>query len=214
MTYRDDLGAAQGRIRQLEDELGQARQTIEGLQRQLADEQQKQKQQQQQKKQQQQQPRPSTPDRPAQTRRLGRLTYKAPPTYVPLFRLFGRAISAALERYPRRRPLDTPILALWLIHVLLYWPLFTLLYRPLYFVSLVVVVVPVTALLTLVASVVVTPFLILSRIRLGDAPVGEPRWIRGEFTGDEAATALWVLMSCCMQPLLLLYTGLLTARDD
>lgn len=199
MSFRDDLGASQARNRQLEEELQEARQVIAELRRERDARGKDQKR------------RERDEDR-APLRRRGKIVFKAPPRYFPLLKLWPRAALVSFQNPPRTGHYETSVFALLVLYKLLYWPLVNLIWRPLYFIFLIFPVLPVAAAVLLVGSLLLAPFIFISRFRISDDgtdPFHDSPWTKGKFTDGQAGTFLWILLSCCMQPLLPLYLKLM-----
>ena len=194
MGFRDELEAAQARIGALEEELAEAKAKIEKLQlppqvlRPLTSE----------------EPRPR-----GQSLRFGAVRYHPPRTYVPFLRLYRSAHTAAWQHRPSLGRPATDAVWRWLFHNVIAVPVTYVVRIPLYFAAMCIAL-PVAAIVCLVATVLTAPLIALSRFSFSETPPAkESGWWHGEATTETGATFLWVLMSCVMQPLLLVTTSLL-----
>ncbi len=194
MSFRSDLDAAHARISSLEGELHKARSEIERLSQEADAEDD-----------------PPMREEPRAKRRFGRVRYKPPRSLFPLMRLYLRAIAVAFHKRPSLREPSSNALIVWVLHALILVPLVYAVWLPLYLVLLVGFVVPWAGAISLAGTVVLTPFLLLSRLRIegkGSDP-DDTGWLHGDITDDTAAIYLWVLLAVTMPPLLPVYIPLL-----
>lgn len=196
MGFRSDLDAAHARIAALESDLADANETIASLRRQLDEE--------------REQRREADREKPPS----GPLRYDHPPTYFPLARLGWLAVQVAFRERPRhRKGPDSNTVAVWVLYYV--WSLFKyLVWLPLYMITLVGIVIPVLSAFVVAGSVLLLPIVVLSRIKIGKTKATESSsWLHGDISHAQAGVFLWVLMSCCMQPLLPLYVRLLDVSE-
>lgn len=194
MSFRSDLDAAHARISSLEGELQKARDEIDRLKQAAAEE-----------------PDEPAPEAEKPKRTLGRVSFRPPRVVFPLVHLYLRALVVALEKRPRlNKPTSNSLLA-WVLWAVVLVPLVYALWLPAYLVLLVVFVAPWAGAITLALTAVITPIVLLSRIRIeggGRDPV-DTGWLHGEFNDDTAAIYLWVMLAITMPPLLPIYLPLL-----
>ena len=195
MAYRDDLAAAQAKNDELERELEDAKEKIAQLES---------------------PPKPIEQASPPKPRTLasrelaGGVYYDPPQTYVPFLILLVAAARAAWHNLPTAPEIETDSLLLRLGYWALLWPFMNVVWRAVYVVCLVLIVLPWSALVACVATLVLLPLLPLFRLRVGSrrGPAGTG-WPPHEFSEEAGATALWILLSITMPPLLPVFIPLL-----
>jgi len=186
--YRDDLVASQARAASLEKQLAEAKHEIERLKT---------------------EPEPDKPrGRPApaaaRNRKLGKIYFNPPRTYVPLLRLWWAGVVGSWGAAPSYRSRDTNNLVVWLLQRVLLWPVVNLVWSPVYYILLIAALAPVSFAVSLAITLAAFPLLLLLRVRLGD-PARDPPgagWPPATYEMSAGRLYLWILMSCCMQPLL------------
>ncbi len=179
MSYRDELAAARAQTEKLASELAEARETIAQLKA------------------------PSEANRARLPRRrlemsrhrrpraLGRMHFHPPPSYVPLLRLVLRGPRVVWDRIPHLPPSNGT--ALSIVARAVVWPFFHLLYIPAYLITLLLVVVPWSFILATIASVLLLPYILLSRTTVSSGPPKEDEssMLYGPPTDDKAASFLF-----------------------
>lgn len=144
----------------------------------------------------------------ARPRRLGRVHFHRPPTWVPLLHLWLASARAAAARVPRLDRFDSDSVIGWLVHHLLLVPSTYGLRVPLYVVSMCIAVS-----VALLVSLLLTPLAALAvlglHLRFSDEPVVHDDWLEGRPTLEQGAMYLWALECVCMWPLLLTTTSLI-----
>ena len=198
MEYRDDLGAAQERIRALEGELVEARAEIARLRHRAAKD------------------APPAATAPAsaarEVRRAGRVHYHPPPTYWPTLRLLAGLVQAARSSAPRLEPLESDSVIGWVLHYAIGVPL-TLVGWPLYWLSMGLAILPIAVVTCIAGAVVLLPFLVLSRLTFSPAPPADgSAFLRGEIGAEAARAILWGIAALLVVPMA--FSGrLLRSRD-
>jgi len=197
MTYRGDLEAAQARIEQLERELTEARRTIAELE----------------ERRKPQPPAEKPRPRPREPRKLGKLTYTPPLTYIPLLRLVVRGPRVIRDRIPSM-PATSSNKLLVLAGRALAWPLFHLVYVPLFLAVMYGIVLPWASVVAVVGSLVVLPVIVLSRVTVGpgDFPSEPATWFQGKI--DDATAAGFLFFSVAPAPILYPFTMPFMMMDD
>lgn len=196
--YRDELGAAEVRIRILEDQLEDARAGIARLRAPPAE---------------------LAPQAPAALARspraplvAGGVHYHPPLTYWPTLRFLLPALwGAARTSAPTLTPLASDSVAAWAFHHGVKRPVIALAWQ-LYWVSMLLLVLPVASALCFAGAVPLLPITVLSRLTFSPTPPEHASALGGEISCRAARAILWAICSLLVVPML--FAGRLLRSED
>jgi hypothetical protein len=173
VSYRDDLDAAHARIAALEGEIAELKRDAAAAAI--------------------TKPMPAPkPPKPHASRRLGRVYFHGPHTYVPLLRLYPRAAALAFRRRPGMRPFDSDNVLAWAVVNFLLRPLVIGVWMPIYCAGLALGL-PVLGALVLVLSAPMVPIVLAGHLSFNPNPPSRSGWYHGD-PDDSDAEGLLILL--------------------
>jgi hypothetical protein len=199
MAYRDDLEAAQERIRALEEALSDAQDEISRLRQPMVVE----------KPDRMTHPSIAPEVKRTRSQPIGGIYYHPPPTYFPTLRILPAIFRAALHTAPALGRFESDSVLAWSFHYCVKLP-WVVVSWPGYWLSMVLLLLPTATLLCLAGAVLLLPLLLLSSLKFSPAPQQAPPPI--ELSEGGARMFLWLVATVFVVPMLFC-GGLLRSKD-